>query len=46
MKEIEAGGERAAEARYQLLSLRYGQRYYGAVKDWCRESIATLGAAE
>lgn len=46
MKEIEAGGERAMEARYQLLSLRYGQRYYGAVKEWCRESIATLGAAE
>jgi DNA-binding PadR family transcriptional regulator len=46
MEEIEAGGERAVEARYQLLSLRYGQRSYGAVKEWCRESIATLGAAE
>jgi PadR family transcriptional regulator AphA len=46
VSEIEAGGERAATARYQLLSLRYGQRYHGAVKEWCRESIAALGAAE
>ena len=41
-KEISAGGERAKEARFQRMSLRYGVKYYEATRDWCRESMEDL----
>ena len=44
--EIEGGGERGRMARFQLMTLRYGKRYYESLGDWCRESLEELGAAD
>jgi DNA-binding PadR family transcriptional regulator len=40
--EIAAGGERAREARFQRMTLRFGLRYYEASRDWCRETMEEL----
>lgn len=37
--EAEKTGERGREARFQQLTLRFGLRYYEAVREWCRESM-------
>jgi hypothetical protein len=44
--EIEGGGERGRTARFQLMTLRYGKRYYESLGEWCRETLEELGAAE
>jgi PadR family transcriptional regulator, regulatory protein AphA len=46
LREIEAGGERGRMARFQLMTLRYGKRYYESLGEWCRETLEELGAAD
>jgi DNA-binding PadR family transcriptional regulator len=44
--EIESGGERGRMARFQLMTLRYGKRYYESLGEWCRETLEELGTAD
>jgi len=44
--EVEAGGEKGRMARFQLMTLHYGKRYYESLGAWCRETLEELGAAE
>jgi PadR family transcriptional regulator, regulatory protein AphA len=44
--EIKGGGEKGAMARYQLMTLRYGKRYYESLGEWCRETLDELGVAD
>jgi PadR family transcriptional regulator, regulatory protein AphA len=44
--ELEAGGERGRMARFQLMTLRYGKRYYASLGEWCRETREELDAAD
>ncbi len=44
--EVARGSEWARYEKFQLMSLRYGQRYSRSVAEWCRESIQELRAAE
>jgi PadR family transcriptional regulator, regulatory protein AphA len=46
MGEVEIGGERGRMARFQLMTLRYGKRYYGGLAEWCRETRDELDAAD
>jgi DNA-binding PadR family transcriptional regulator len=39
---IEGGGERGREARFQLMTLRYGKSYYEGLGAWCREVLGEL----
>jgi PadR family transcriptional regulator, regulatory protein AphA len=39
---IGGGGERGREARFQLMTLRYGKSYYGSLGTWCRETLEEL----
>ncbi len=45
-EEIEGGGRQSRTARFQLMTLRYGKRYYESLGTWCRESLDELGTAE
>jgi len=42
--EIAAGGDRGREARFQLMTLRYGKSYYESLGSWCRETLEELRA--
>jgi PadR family transcriptional regulator, regulatory protein AphA len=44
--EAASGGDRAREARFQLMTLRYGKSYYEGLGTWCRETLAELRAPE
>lgn len=44
--EVEAAGERGRMARFQLMTLKYGKRYYESLGQWCREALEELGAAD
>jgi PadR family transcriptional regulator AphA len=43
---IAEGGESGREARFQLLTLRYGKSYYESLGTWCRESLEELRAPQ
>ncbi|MGA2545772.1 MAG: PadR family transcriptional regulator [Rectinemataceae bacterium] len=40
--EIVGGGERGREAKFQLMTLRYGKSYYESLGTWCRETLEEL----
>ncbi len=40
--EIAKGGESGREARFQLMTLRYGKSYYESLGTWCRETLEEL----
>lgn len=43
--EIAKGGESGREARFQLMTLRYGKSYYESLGAWCRETLEELRTA-
>jgi PadR family transcriptional regulator, regulatory protein AphA len=45
-EEIGGGGEKGRMARFQLMTLRYGKRYYESFGEWCRETLEELDAAD
>ena len=46
LDEVAGGGEGGRAARFQLMTLRYGKRYYESLGDWCRETLEELDAAD
>lgn len=43
-KEIAGGGARGREAKFQLMTLRYGKSYYESLGAWCRTTLDELRA--
>ncbi len=44
--EVARGGEPGREARFQLMTLRYGKSYYESLGSWCRETLEELRAPQ
>jgi PadR family transcriptional regulator, regulatory protein AphA len=42
--DIAMGGALGREARFQLMTLRYGKSYYESLGTWCRETLEELRA--
>jgi DNA-binding PadR family transcriptional regulator len=43
---VEGGAGNGRETRFQLMTLRYGKRYYESLGSWCRETLEELEAAD